>query len=409
MESKTEAVQSELNIGTLGHVDHGKTTLTAAITGVWTDKHSESIKRSMTIKLGYADAVVRKCDGCTGPGAYTTKEICPECGREAKPVRRISILDAPGHETLMATAIAGSNIIDAVIFVISASEPCPMPQTYEHLMLINALGITNIIVVQTKIDIVGKIAAEQHYKQIKAFLKGSAAENAPIIPVMANKDINVDAVLEEIANIKIPKRDLEANPVMYIARSFDVNKPGTPLAALSGGVLGGSIIKGKLMVGDSIEIRPGMHVSNEKGKAGTYIPLVTKIESLSTSTGKLHEAAAGGLIAIGTDLNPELTKADNLVGNIVGMVGKLPTPVSTIALIYHELKRKNLQKQAFKENELLILGIGTATVVGFVTKARRDTIEITLRHPICIEKNEKVSILRNFSQRWYLTGYAIVT
>jgi len=109
-----ELLQGELNIGTLGHVDHGKTTLTKAITGVFTDRHSESIKRSMTIKLGCADAVIRKCENCNGPEAYTTSEKCANCGGKAKPIRRISILDAPGHEMLMATAIAGSSIIDAV-------------------------------------------------------------------------------------------------------------------------------------------------------------------------------------------------------------------------------------------------------------------------------------------------------
>src|SRR5271168_3562807 len=116
--------QSEFNIGTLGHVDHGKTTLTSAITHQWTDTHSESVKRSMTIKLGYADALISKCEGKDGV-KYTTGSKC-EDGSASIPVRRISLLDAPGHETLMATAIAGSSIIDAALFVISAAEPAPM-------------------------------------------------------------------------------------------------------------------------------------------------------------------------------------------------------------------------------------------------------------------------------------------
>ena len=192
--------QSQLNIGTLGHVDHGKTTLTYAITHVWTDVHSESIKRSMTIKLGYSDAVIYLCGDAAGAAAYTTSEKCKN-GKPSRPVRRISLLDAPGHETLMATAIAGSNIIDAALFVIAATEPCPMAQTKEHLMLINALGIKKVIVVQTKVDIVGREQALKHHAQITNFLKGSSIEDAEIIPVMANKTINVDAVLEAIAKI----------------------------------------------------------------------------------------------------------------------------------------------------------------------------------------------------------------
>ena len=215
-----------MNIGTLGHVDHGKTTLTFAITRTWTDVHSESIKRSMTIKLGYSDATIYRCGGENSMESYTTEEKCKD-GKTATPVRRISLLDAPGHETLMATAIAGSNIIDAALFVIAATEPCPMPQTKEHLMLINALEIKNVIVVQTKVDIVGKEQATKHHTQIRNFIKGSSIEDAEIIPVMPNKNINVDAVLEAIVKMELPKRDTTSEPAMYVARSFDVNRPGT--------------------------------------------------------------------------------------------------------------------------------------------------------------------------------------
>ncbi|MDE1856407.1 MAG: translation initiation factor IF-2 subunit gamma, partial [Candidatus Micrarchaeota archaeon] len=100
--------QSEFNIGTLGHVDHGKTTLTYAITGAWTDRHSESVKRSMTIKLGYADAIIKKCPDCDGTGCYTVGDKCEDSAKKPEPFRRVSMLVSPGHETLMATAIAGS-------------------------------------------------------------------------------------------------------------------------------------------------------------------------------------------------------------------------------------------------------------------------------------------------------------
>lgn len=401
-------VQSELNIGTLGHVDHGKTTLTKAITGVFTDRHSESIKRSMTIKLGYADAIIRKCEECSGPEAYTTKERCEKCGGEAKPVRRISILDAPGHEMLMATAIAGSNIIDAVLFVIAATEPCPMPQTKEHLMIINILGIKNIIIVQTKVDIVGKERAKEHYNEIKRFVKGTVAENAPVIPVVASKGINVDILLQAICEIKVPERDLEADPLMYVARSFDVNKPGTPVEGLVGGVIGGSLVRGRFRKGDKIEVRPGINISREKKKE-EYKPIVTTIRSLSTSMGEINEAVPGGLIAIGTGLDPTFAKADSLVGNVVGLVGKLPPQLNELTLDYHLINRDDIPKQGIKENEPLILGIGTATAIGFVKTVKKNKLVVALKHPICVDKSAKISILRNISQRWRLTGYATLS
>ncbi|MGB9732450.1 MAG: translation initiation factor IF-2 subunit gamma [Candidatus Micrarchaeia archaeon] len=402
-----ELLQSELNIGTLGHVDHGKTTLTAAITGVFTDRHSESIKRSMTIKLGYADAIIRKCENCDGPEAYTTSEKCPKCGEEAKPVRRISILDAPGHEMLMATAIAGSNIIDAVLFVIAATEPCPMPQTREHLMIINILGIKNIIIVQTKIDIVGKERAKEHYNEIKRFVKGTPAENAPIIPVVASKGINIDILLKAITEIEVPKRDLDADPLMYVARSFDVNKPGTDVKNLLGGVVGGSIVRGVFKKGDKIEIRPGINVSKDK-KREEYKPIITTIRSISTSMGEISEAKPGGLVALSTGMDPSLAKADSLVGNVVGLVGKLPPQLSEIVLDYHIINREDIPKQALKENEPLILGIGTATAIGFVKSVKKNKVTIELKHPLSIDKGAKISVLRNVSQRWRLTGYGML-
>ena len=339
----TTPKQSQLNIGTLGHVDHGKTTLTYAITHVWTDVHSESIKRSMTIKLGYSDAVIYLCGDKDVTEAYTTDKDCKR-GGEVRPIRRISLLDAPGHETLMATAIAGSNIIDAALFVIAATEPCPMPQTKEHLMLINALGIDKVIIVQTKIDIVGKEQAVKHFQQIKAFIKGSKIENAPIIPVMPNKNINVDAVLEAIAKMEMPKRDTTSDPIMYVARSFDVNRPGTTISELKGGVIGGSIIRGHFDVGDEIEIRPGINASKDKQKRESYAPIVTKIDSMLADKNSLEEAIAGGLIAIGTDLDPSFTKADALVGQIIGRKGKLPEAVNEISIKYTSLERADLAK-----------------------------------------------------------------
>lgn len=396
---------SVLNIGTLGHIDHGKTSLTKAITNIWTDRHSESIKRNMTIKLGYADAIIKKCEGCSGPEAYTTGDKCPDsCSGEPKPLMRISLLDAPGHETLMATAIAGSSVIDAILFVIAANEPCPMPQTKEHLMIINILGIKNVIIVQTKIDIVGREKAMEHERQIRAFIKGSTIENSPIIPVMPNMGINVDVVLEKIANMELPKRDLESDPVMYVVRSFDINKPGMNMEKLSGGVLGCAVIKGILKAGSQIEVRPGIKMTG-KSKKETYEPIITVVREMSNGAERLTEAMPGGLVGLSTEIDPTFTKADGLVGNVVGLVGKLPPTISSVVMKYHKLKRDDIPEQRMADNEPLILGMGTTTVLGYIKKAKRDNLEITLKHPISIDRDVKIAVMRNIAKRWRLTGY----
>ncbi len=399
--------QSVLNIGTLGHIDHGKTTLVKALTNVWTDRHSESIKRNMTIKLGYADTIIKKCPNCEGPNAYTVGDKCEGCDSKPEPLMRISILDAPGHETLMATAIAGANIINAILFVIAANEPCPMQQTKEHLMVINLLGIKNTIVVQTKVDIVGKEAARAHYQQIRAFLKGSVIEDAQIIPVMANRGINVDVLLEAITNLPRPKPDPDADPLMYVARSFDVNRPGAKPGELKGGVVGGTLVRGILKAGDKIEIRPGIKLLS-KTKKEVYKPVTTVIRAISNGDAELSEAMPGGLIGLSTEIDPYFTKADGLVGNLLGLPGKLPESVMSITIKYHSLSRKDLQEKGITENEPMILSVGTLTVVGYVKNARRDTIKFDLKHPVCAEKGSKIAIMRNVSQRWKLTGYGIM-
>ncbi len=361
----------------------------------------------MTIKLGYADTIINKCTECEGPEAYTISKKC-KCGKVAEPLMKISILDAPGHETLMATAIAGASVIDAMLFVIAANESCPMQQTKEHLMIINILGIKNVIIIQSKIDIVGKEKAIKHYNQIKDFIKGSTIENAPIVPVMTNQNINIDILLEKIANFKIPERDLKSAPIMYVVRSFDVNKPGAEITTLSGGVIGGAISRGIFKVGDKIEIRPGIKIETKKEKnKTTYKPVITKINNMYSGNISLEEAQPGGLIGISTELDPAFTKADNLVGNILGLPNKLPDLVDEISIKFFKINRTDIPDQQFRENEPLILGIGTATLVAYVKSSKKNILNISLKHSACIEKNQKIAIMRNITQRWRLIGYGL--
>ena len=139
----------------------------------------------------------------------------------------------------MATMLSGAAIMDAALLLVSADEPCPQPQTEEHLMALGLIGIKNIIIVQNKIDLVSKENAIKNYNDIKKFTKGTIAENVPIIPVSAKYNLNIDKIIEEICKIPIPQRDLTKDPLMFIARSFDINKPGSEVKGLFGGIIGG--------------------------------------------------------------------------------------------------------------------------------------------------------------------------
>jgi translation initiation factor 2 subunit 3 len=147
---KEYGYQPCVNIGTAGHVDHGKTTLLQSITGVWTSGHSEELRRGITIKVGYADAAFYKCKQCPAPNNYSTQPVCGNCGGQADFERVVSFVDSPGHESLMANMLSGSALMDGAMLVIAANEHVPQPQTREHLLALQTLGIRQIVLVQIK-------------------------------------------------------------------------------------------------------------------------------------------------------------------------------------------------------------------------------------------------------------------
>jgi translation initiation factor 2 subunit 3 len=412
-ESKALPKQPEVNIGTIGHVDHGKTTLVQSLTGVWASRHSEELKRGITIKLGYADLPIYKCSKCETPKNYSTTPECPNCAEKAVFVRAISFVDAPGHEALMATMLSGAAIMDGAILVIAADEPCPQPQTREHLAAAEVIGIKNIIIIQNKIDIVDEKRALQNYQEIKTFVKGTVAENAPIIPISAQRGINIDILLNAIEEIiPTPKRDETKPPFMYIIRSFDVNKPGTPIEEMEGGIVGGTIAQGKFAVGEEIEIRPGMMIEKE-GKTN-YNPLISEIIILQAGEKNVNEATCGGLVGVGTCLDPSYSKADGLTGNIAGKTGMLPPILTELILETHVLERavgtKDLLKvEKINLEESLLLHVGAAVNVGKVTAAKANLIKVKLNRPVCLLPGSRVAISRKITARWRLIGYGLIT
>jgi translation initiation factor 2 subunit 3 len=395
-------MQADMNIGMLGHVDHGKTTLTKALTGKWTDTHSEEIKRGISIRLGYADAHIFKCPKCK---VLAADEKCSKCGGKGELLRKVSIVDAPGHETLMTTVISATSILDGVIFLIAANEPCPQPQTAEHLLVLNSTGVKKIIVVQTKIDLVTKEAAMESHKQIKKFLKGSVAENAPIIPISANNNLNIDMLLETINKVMTPNEaDEKAQLRMYISRSFDVNRPGTEIQGLKGGVLGGSVVQGVLKLGDKIELKPGL----QRKEGGKPASVMCEVKSLMEEADKLDAAKPGGLIAIGTTLDPALMKSDALVGSVVGRKGEVPDTVDEIKVKYEVLERTDIENTLLRENEPVVINVHTSTGVGLLTKLAKGVATIRLKKPTVVYKDMHVAISRKVGQRWRLSAWGSI-
>ncbi len=404
--------QPEINIGLVGHVDHGKTTLTEQLSGKWTDTHSEELKRGITIRLGYADTIIRKCPECEDPDCWTTMKICPIHLVPTEPIRKISFVDAPGHESLMATMLAGTTIMDGALLLIAANEECPQPQTREHLTALEIAGIKNIIVVQNKIDVVTKEKALENHAQIKEFLKKTSFENAPIIPISAKRGVNIDILIKTIQdNFLTPKRDNSKDPIMFVARSFDINKPGMHPSKLNGGILGGTLIQGQLKKGERVEIRPGRIYT--KNNQIVSSPIFTTIQSIITGGKPVEIVMPGGSMAIMTDLDPSIVNSDSLSGNVVGLPDKIPPAWDNLTLNVKLLERvvgssEDLKVNPIAKNEVLMLNVNSATSVGFVTSLQKNKIDCKLKLPICAAKGSRVTISRKIGNRFRLIGYGLI-
>lgn len=395
-ESKTSKETKELetiNVGIVGHIDHGKTTLLHRLSGKWTDTHSEELKRGITIKLGYADITIYDDNGKLNKDG------------KGKAVRHVSFIDSPGHEMLMATMLSGAAIIDAAILVVAANEGIK-PQTREHLIALQAKKIRDLIVVQNKIDLVDKEQARKNYLEIRELLKGRY-DKAPIIPVSAQQGVNIEKIYSALLEIPLPERKLEGNPIFVVARSFDINKPGTKPSELKGAVLGGTLRQGTLKVGDEIEIKPGLML--KEANQYHYKPLKTRIKSLFKGSERVNELVPGGSMSIETELDMSLGKNDALAGCVTSKPGVLPELSSSVRVKYVLFPEvlgvgQGVKVEPIKASEQLMLSINTSMTVGIVKRILKDTLELYLKIPVVSFKGDNTCIARNVGGHWRLIG-----
>lgn len=418
--------QATINIGTIGHVAHGKSTVVKAISGVQTVRFKTEHERNITIKLGYANAKLYKCsdDACPRPSCYraygSSKEDAPGCevpgcGANMKLVRHVSFVDCPGHDILMATMLNGAAVMDAALLLIAGNESCPQPQTSEHLAAVEIMKLAHIIILQNKIDLVKESAAETQFEQIREFTKGTVAAGSPIIPISAQLKYNIDVVVEYlIKKVPVPRRDFISKPRMIVIRSFDVNKPGEEVDDLKGGVAGGSIMQGVLRVGDAIEVRPGIIIRDGSGR-NKCIPIVSVIRSMHAEQNDLQYAVPGGLIGVGTKIDPTLTRADRLVGQVLGARDHLPDVYSELEVNFFLLRRllgmktegdsKQAKVSRLDKGELLMMNIGSTSTGGKVIAVKRDLAKFLLSSPVCTSVGEKIALSRRIDKHWRLIGW----
>jgi translation initiation factor 2 subunit 3 len=415
--------QANMNLGTIGHVAHGKSTLVKALTGIQTVRFKNELERNITIKLGYANFKIFKCKNihCPSPGCFRSTgserkkgPFCLQCHKSMILLKHFSFVDCPGHEILMATMLNGTSIMDGALLIIASNEECPQPQTSEHLAAVKIMNLKNILILQNKVDLVSKEKAILNYQEIKNFIQKSHLKNNLIIPISAQRKINI-GILMEVLNRKIPfpYRFFKKSPFLLIVRSFDINKPGCQVNYLKGGVLGGTVLKGILCLGEKIEIRPGIITKTKNGEIICH-PIKTIIQSLSAEKNQLKYAIPGGLIGIGTKIDPTLTQGDRLSGQILGHNGSLPGIFINIFVFYKLFRRllgisKNNQGiNSVELNEILMINIGNSSAGGKILKKKKNIIEIALTNPICCNLGDKIALSRRIEKHWRLIGWGII-
>lgn len=381
-------------VGTLGHVSEGKSTLIRALTGVKTQRHAAEQERNITIHLGYANCKVyqHRMTGELKTGAM------PHSG-EWSLAAHLSFVDCPGHEAYLATMLGGASVMDSACLIIAANQDqIPQPQTLEHLIAAELMGLDRIAIVQNKLDLVDEAAANANYAKIRALVADSIADDKPIFPAAAQHGWGVSRVLDYVTRVGSPQnRLLNAPALLTCVRSFDVNKPTVvgPATSLVGAVIGGTLQKGVLAVGDWLEVRPGILRRGINGELVAQ-PVLSRVRGLRCDTTDLPYAIPGSLIAIATDLDPGLSIANGMVGQRVGVPGTLPPIAGELTLRLYRLKRDKHSFDKHKVGDHVRVCSNVMTVEGTVT-AMTDSkhLTVTLARPLCVGIGERVGLLRH--------------
>lgn len=351
--------QPSVNIGVVGDVANGKTTFVESMSTKDTRQYSKEQEGNHTIKLGYANTKIFKCDSCPPPSCYTSTKSsvmsinCDICDSEMYLKRHISFVDCPGHHAFIKTMLNGTSVMDTAILIESASnKTMPMKQTQEHLAALAVSGIQCNIACMNKLDVVKKDDAMKQINRLSKYLSDMLDNEVHIVPIIATNGINTDVVCEYIDKyISDPVHDDDKNGSMIVIRSFNVNQQNIPPRELRGAVIGGSIKEGTFKIGDPLSILPGY-----KSSAG-YIPLHGHVTNIKSEENTLTSAYPGGLIALETSIDPSFATQDGLVGQVAVHTDDIDNYdiYTTVNVRYTTIKIDDDRKHKFETDETLIM------------------------------------------------------
>ena len=419
--------QAVINVGMIGHVADGKSTIVKALTGTSTQRHSKEQITGKTIDIGYANAKIYKCPNCPKPLCFQSASSstmiykCIECDEICDLINHISFVDCPGHATLMTTMMNGANVMDYFCLVESAENELrnigiPAPQTKEHLEHVKHAGISMAIAIMNKFDLVSKSKAAQIIKSLSDYLKTifhsdqnnqdnqHNQNNDPIIiPISASLKININILCEMLGQLKVPQRDLKEQFKMLVIKSYSINLPRTPIAKLKGGCMGGTLIKGSVKVGTDVLLFPGYINKSQELESPDkwyYTPIKCKILSLRSDETELQYALSGGLISMQLDIDSALTSENKMKGQVI-----IPFCSKNNALCVFEqitvkytsfraIKNKGGSKQdeGINSCESYEVNINCNNIKCTIIDLLDDKLILSLEHPVAVEINDKITL-----------------
>lgn len=401
--SINQEAQPFVIISTQGRVANGKSSLIRTLTGINPMKFTKEAEKNMTIKLGYTNAKFYKCEICPEPWCYqVNQKDCGLCGRQTTMKLHVSFVDSPGHNDLQATALSGASNMDFCLLLVSAD--CEQdPESNEHYKAIKILGLEkSTIVLHNKIDLVTKDKALEHWEKLKQTYNPKF-----ILPICAQFGFGLNYLtqflVESIGNPINQKLHQKINLPLKVSiiRSFDVNKPSTPVDKMVGAVVGGTIKTGSIKIGDKVKIIPGVVLSN-----GQNHPIEAYVESLKTDTTSLEIAYPGGLIGIGLSIDPTLSKEDRLVGNfIIGMEDQTHKIFKTCTIEYSKYNEE--QELIVKKGDSCVSMLGSIKRIVKINWVKPELNQLNLTTSVVMAGESGDSIIITKSNHIELYGKII--
>jgi len=349
-------------IGTAGHVDHGKSTLITALTGINPDRLKEEQERGMTIDLGFASLTL--------PGGQV-----------------VGIVDVPGHERFLKNMLAGAGGVDVVLLVIAADEGI-MPQTREHLDILRLLDVKAGVVALTKCDLVDEEWLQLVTEEVRRFLQDTPLRDAPVLAVSAVTGQGLDALrlaLQEAVE-RVPPRETNAPFRLPIDRVFTLAGAGT--------VVTGTLVSGRIGVGSAIEILP--------------VGITTRARQIQVHGRRVEEAVAGSRVAINLPGVEKTAIERGMVCVPPGLFRSTQAFDAQVTLLPDAVK-------ALAHRTRIRVYLGTAEVIGRVSLLDNERLElgaqgfvqIRLEEPLVCARGDRF-VIRTYSPMFTLGGGVVL-